>query len=284
MSQEIIKNEFNCPEWINFLNEKTNGDPIAIQQLQEVAGSCLEPETCWRKALILSGEGMGKTTFIKILREMVGPENTSRVPIDGLENQFIRADLKDKWLNFDHLEWEYELENPSFFEVVTGNSIQASRKREDPFFFHPCCQLIFETNRRIEMSWRSGCVQRRCICVPFDYQPANPTINFFNTLLKEIEGIRLWAKEGRDNLNSQGGFTTRISPHHEPPEVGDRETIITEKILIERIWKYATRARNHLDRFPSKSIHFTDKDNIALSEALSELFARYLRPKAFHIG
>ncbi len=59
-----------------------------------------------------------------------------------------------------------------------------------------------------------------------------------------------------------------------------KETIEIETDLINRLWKYATMAKNHFDQFPPKSIEFMEKDHNALSEALREMFTKHLKSKA----
>lgn len=268
MSQTKTITDFNCPQWINCLTQDTGGDEISINQLQEYTGSCLEPETCWETALILSGKGMGKTIFMKILSELVGKEKTSFVPIDNFENTFLRATLKDKWLNLCQLDRKEDLELPYFKAVVASDPVFASIMLEDPIYFTPSCKLVIETNHSINF-------QRRSICVSFDYQPAEPNCDLFNSLLTEIDGIRAWAEEGLQRLKQQGHFTKRNTPN-EPAETEIKETIEIETDLIKRLWEYATRARIYFDQFPPKSIEFQEKDHIALTKALRELFTNHL--------
>jgi putative DNA primase/helicase len=268
MSQTKKITDFNCPQWINYLTQDTGGDTISIAQLQEYTGSCLDPETCWGTALLLSGKGMGKTIFMKILSGLVGKEKTSFVSIDDFENTFLRATLKDKWLNLCQLNRKEDLELPFFKAVVTGDPVSASIMLEGPIDFTPSCKLVIETNHSINF-------QRRSICVSFDYQPAEPNYDLFDMLLKEIDGIRAWAEEGLQRLKRQGHFTKRNTPN-EPAETENKETIEIETDLIKRLWEYATRARIYFDQFPPKSIEFQEKDHIALTEALRELFTNHL--------
>src|SRR5208283_4151429 len=77
-----------CDNFEKFLatNVKT---PEVIAQLQEFTGYCLVRHAKYEKALYLLGPGAdGKSTYMKILRELVGPENCSAVSFGAIEDQF----------------------------------------------------------------------------------------------------------------------------------------------------------------------------------------------------
>lgn len=192
--------EYKCPAWINFLNEVTNGNDEAVKQLQEFAGSCLAPQSCWGKALVLSGKGWGKTVFVKILREMVGTEKTSYVANSGFKNEFLRAELKDKWLNTSTLGSPDELDDAYFKCIVTGEFVTASVMHGDSFHFSPTCKLVLETSTL-------SVENRRCLTIDFGYRPASPARDLFHELLKEIDAIRDWAYEGLKRLIDQDCFS-----------------------------------------------------------------------------
>lgn len=212
MNTEAITIEPYCPTWINFLNEVTGGNAEAINQLQEFAGTCLAPERVWGKALVLKGVGVGKSTFARILRKMVGSENTSSVSMVDVENMFYRANLKDKWLNISVLENPQDLECAYFKVVVTGDPVSASFKYKDPFEFSPSCKLVLHTNI-------PQCDNRRCISVDFLFHPSAINPNLGHELENEIYGIRYWAAKGLERLNSQGHFTECSSQGHVCPEI-----------------------------------------------------------------
>ncbi|VFQ43476.1 DUF5906 domain-containing protein [Desulfoluna butyratoxydans] len=190
-----------CPTWLNFLNEVTGGNVEAITQLQEFAGTCLVPEKVWGKALVLHGTGVGKTTFIRILLELVGEENTSSVSMEDLGDHFVRAELNSKWLNISNLK-PADLESPYFKCVVTGDPMTASLKYEDPFDFCPTCKLVFQANT-------PQCENRRCISVAFSFHPSVVNPNLVHELENEIYEIRHWAVQGLGRLNNQGHFTEK---------------------------------------------------------------------------
>ena len=205
--EKKAKAEPDCPTWLNFLNEVTSGNAEAINQLQEFAGTCLVPEKVWNKALVLRGGGSGKSTFARILREMVGPENTSYLSMRDLECQYQRAILKNKWLNMSNIEKPSDLDTSYFKGVVTGEPLTASRKHRDSFSFSPSSKLFFMANKRTGNN-------RRCLNVNFFYQPVVQNTELFEELQVEIDHIRDWAKEGLERLNTQGDFTqsTTTSP------------------------------------------------------------------------
>ena len=197
---ERTEKRYNCPAWMNFLNTVTGKNIEAIIQLQEFAGSCLAPERVWGTALVLQGDGLGKTTFTRILREMVGRENTSSVSMRDLECQFQRAELRDKWLNISVLESPSALDDPYFKGVVTGDPMSANVKYGDMIEFFPSCKLVYETNH-------SRINNRRCLSIDFNDSPTAPTqTDLSHGLMEEIDAIRAWARDGLGMLIDQGCF------------------------------------------------------------------------------
>ena len=263
----------NCPNWINFLTEATGGDPTAIQQLQEFARSCLDMESPWGKALILTGQGFGKTTFLKILKQIVGSDKTSYLPLSDFGKDHHRYELKGKALNISPLECTNDLNNGNFKAIFAGDSITAINNYGIPISFSPNCKLAFETNTHLKET-------RRCLCVHFNHQPETPNQNLTKTLMGEISAIRLWAEKGRANFNSQDCLTAQIETPSEAAGIEDKETIEIDIHLIKKLWECATRAKLYFDHVPPKSIDFMEKDHEALSQTLKELFNKHLSTKA----
>lgn len=124
--------------------------PDALAVVEEFMGYLLIPNTSFAKCLVLVGEGgNGKSTFLKILCQMLGQENISFYSLHSIsEEQFAAAGLFGKLANFyDELESK-ALENTGIFkQIVSGDAIKAEEKNKAPFSFRPFCRLVFATNQ-----------------------------------------------------------------------------------------------------------------------------------------
>ena len=212
-----MSKEFSCPKWIKFLTEATSGNSAAIHQLQEFSGSCLDPNSYWGKALVLTGQGLGKSTFLKILRQIVGSDKTSLLPPSDFRNDFSRYELKNKFVNISSLKSSRDLNSGDFKAIFAGDPITAINNYGIPISFSPNCKLAFETYAYVQGI-------RRCLCIHFNNQPEEPDCNLTSILMKEIDSIRMWAKKGLENLKDQGCFTSEnhfpdSKPSQAPPTI-----------------------------------------------------------------
>jgi len=72
------ESEKKCETFLKFLETNIQTAEV-IDQIQEFTGYCLVRHAKYEKALYLLGPGAdGKSTYMKILRELVGPENAPR--------------------------------------------------------------------------------------------------------------------------------------------------------------------------------------------------------------
>jgi putative DNA primase/helicase len=203
--------EYNCDRWLLFLDE-TVRDPAAIHQVQEFFGYFLTRDVFFAKALLLVGAGSnGKSVMLKILRDMVGPENTSGVSVSEMKHLFMRSLLYHKSVNFSCEMPERDLEGHYFKKIVSGDPINAAFKHKDTFEFVPFCKLVFSANRPPRVLDNSDGVYRRILPIHFDQQfrggDADP--HLYNKLKKELPGIFGWSLIGLQRLINQNGFTNQ---------------------------------------------------------------------------
>jgi putative DNA primase/helicase len=200
-----------CKRWLVYLSE-TIRTLEAIAQAQEFAGYCLQRSTAYEKCLLLVGPGSdGKSTFLKILRQLVGPENTTSVAFADLEDQFLRVSLHNKLLNISTEVGNKALESPNFKAIVTGDPINAAYKHQDSFSFLPYCKLAFATNKLPRVLDNSDGFFRRLLPISFKRQfpeddPARDP-HLEEKLIDELPGIFEWALVGLHRLWRQGRFT-----------------------------------------------------------------------------
>jgi putative DNA primase/helicase len=197
-----------CKRWIKFL-EETIQTPEVIAQIQEFFGYCLTPSTAYEKCLLLLGPGAdGKSTMLKILREMVGSQNCAAVNIEDLDDQFQRSSLYGKLLNISTEVGSKAMESKIFKAIVSGDAVQAAYKHENSFEFVPTCKMAFAANRFPRVLDNSDGFFRKILPVQFKKQfLTGADKGLFKTLKGELSGIFHWSLIGRERLWKQQDFT-----------------------------------------------------------------------------
>ncbi len=197
-----------CSRWLQYL-EETVQTPAAIMQLQEFAGYCLTRETRFEKCLLLYGPGAdGKSTFLKILQNLVGLQNCAAVSFQDLDDQFQRSSIYNRLLNVSTEVSSQALESNLFKAIVSGDQINAAFKHQKSFEFFPYCKLAFATNKLPRILDNSDGLFRRLLLIRFKRQfLEDADTNLFDVLMDELSEIFLWALAGLQRLMEQGGFT-----------------------------------------------------------------------------
>jgi putative DNA primase/helicase len=197
----------DCPRWLKFLDE-TVQDPGAIRELQKYFGYCLTRETRYEKMLLLYGPGGdGKSTLMKVLRQLVGETNCSDIPMGDLEDQFYRSLLVDKLLNMNAEVDSKAMQSGVVKAIVSGDPISASFKNQKPFSYIPCCKLVYAMNRMPRMLDNSDGFFRKVMIIEMKGQfvkSGKADIFLLDALLKELPGIFAWALAGLEMLREEG--------------------------------------------------------------------------------
>jgi len=155
------------------------------------------------KCLFLLGPGSdGKSTFLKILRRLVGTANHSSVSFKDLEDKFARVALYNKLLNTGTEISEDLLESATFKAIVSGDSISARLLYGNLFEFMPTVKLAYSGNDFPRVRDNSDGFYRRILLVKFRRQFFGKDDDKFleDKLIKEMDSIFLWALEGYRRL------------------------------------------------------------------------------------
>ena len=176
--------------------------------LEEALGSCLYRSNTLGggKAFILTGEGAnGKSTFLDMIKTMLGDENIASLDLKELSERFKNAELSGKLANIgDDISSEYIPNASVFKKLVTGERIQAERKGQDPFEFNNYSKLMFSSNDipRMGNAKESGAILRRLVIIPFeakfsrDDADYNPEIKYELRTQEAVEYTILLALKG----------------------------------------------------------------------------------------
>lgn len=174
----IITNKINYNFNLNAhsdLVDKTF-DKLACQNeliralLEEAVGYCFYRRNELRKSFILTGDKKnGKSTFLAMLKELLGDENTAALDLGELADRFSSASLFGKLANIgDDIGDEFIANPATFKKIVSGDRIKGENKGQKEFFFNPYCKLLFSANNIPRIKDKSGAVLDRLVIIPFD--------------------------------------------------------------------------------------------------------------------
>ena len=193
-----------CPQFRKFLSGILPESELAL--IQEIMGYLLLPVNKAQKSFVFVGAAnAGKSTLLSIAQEiLLGAENVSNIPWQGLGDRFNKAELFGKLANIFADLPSKNIDDGGMFKALTGEDyITAERKNKDPFSFRPYARLLFSCNDIPKnYSDRSDGFYRRLIIIRFDKSvPANRRDpNLRERIAVERDGILRWALEGLARL------------------------------------------------------------------------------------
>lgn len=173
-----------------------------------------------QKMLFLYGAGgTGKSTLIKLLKDLVGTKAYASVPLEAMiKNEFALSGLQYKTANFDADAKPEYLRDGSTLKTLTGeDTIHADVKYKTPVQFLSHAKLTFATNQLPAMRDFSGGLKRRMIIVKTP-RPVTKEIKDKYPLEKmqeELPGIFNLAMDGLRNVIKNNAFTITDSMNEE---------------------------------------------------------------------
>lgn len=175
------------------------------QLLEEVIGYCFYRRNELRKSFILIGDkANGKSTFLDMIKTMLGDENTAALDLKELGVKFKTAELFGKLANIgDDIGDEFIADPSVFKKLVSGDRLNVERKGRDPFDFNNYSKLLFSANSIPRIKDKSGAVIDRLIIVPFDakFSPNDPDYDpYVKYKLRTEESIEYLIQIGLEGL------------------------------------------------------------------------------------
>lgn len=251
-----------------FIASIADNDEPTMRAMCEVIGACMCSKRILSQSPMLIGRptggtstaANGKSTYIDMIRALLGDENVSSMDIASLGDKYGPAELTGKLANLgDDIPDEFlkGTELALFKKLVTGNKIKAERKYHDPFDFKPSATMVFSMNAMPRLADTTDGVFRRLAFVPFrrtftpdqpDFDPdmgeklaATDTLQRFAVL--GLMALHDLLADGRDRL-------TEI-----PDMVAEVEEIRIDNSVVRR-WMYdegITAAE--VDREPIQNVY-----------------------------
>lgn len=189
------------------LNKIACNDRAIRALLEESAGYCLFRRNELGKAFILTGSGSnGKSTFLNMVKFMLGRENVSSLDLKKLSDRFSTVMLFGKLANVgDDISDEFLVDTSIFKKIVTGETIDAEQKGQPKFEFEPFVKLFFSANNIPRMGkgrdWDA--IKRRLIIIPFGakFSPQDPDyVPFIGDKLRTQEAVEYLIRVGVEGL------------------------------------------------------------------------------------
>lgn len=154
------------------LNKMACDDESIRDLMEEMIGYTLYRRNELGKAFILTGEkSNGKSTFLDMVKTMLGENNISALDLAELGDRFKTAELFGKLANIgDDINNEYIQNTAVFKKLVTGERMSVERKGMDPFDFNNYSKLLFSANSipRLGKGKDSAAITRRLVIIPFN--------------------------------------------------------------------------------------------------------------------
>ncbi|HFC98372.1 MAG TPA: hypothetical protein ENJ40_07965 [Thermosulfurimonas dismutans] len=153
-----------------FVKERIGKD--CVEFVYQVIGWCMSPVALVEPAFVfLQGDGgSGKSTLIRVIRHIVGQDNTSALPLEEINNRsaerlafsLVNASTENKAGRIDE-------------EILKALASQEQRtvdpKYRDPYDIVPVAKLIFALNNLPPVTDLTEGFWRRCIVIPFSPVP-----------------------------------------------------------------------------------------------------------------
>jgi len=236
-----------CPKFLKFIRECLPDPEDIITVIEEFANILLRANINFEKSSIYIGRGQnGKSTYLKLIGNVIGYENTANVSIHDLnERTFALAQLDGKLANIHTDISNEELTSLGKFKIlVSGDPINAEHKNQPMFSMASFAKHFFSANEMPDIKDNSDAVYRRILITEWEKQfiGKERNTNLFNELTteKEKSGILNILIENQHTLIRNNGFRYEQSIEYVRNKIrieADKETEFCKSCLIEDITK-----------------------------------------------
>ncbi|WP_010891126.1 phage/plasmid primase, P4 family [Saccharolobus islandicus] len=205
-----------CPKSLNAFKQWVGEKWVT---LFEIIGYTLYPATKFKLAFMLLGpRDSGKSTFLQLLKRILGKQNTVSIRLRELfdpNNRFVAGFLFHKLVNLTAETKEYTIEDIDRFKTLTGgDQITSDVKFKGPITFTPYAKLIIASNKLPDIRDKNDTAfWRRWLIIEFPNQFPNDDNWFRQTFTEEeIEGILTVSILAFARVMSRGQFDYQQTP------------------------------------------------------------------------
>jgi P4 family phage/plasmid primase-like protien len=210
-----------CPRFEQFLDEVLVSpvnpaddtspllpDPELRLLVQEMMGYCLATDCRAERGFFLVGEGRnGKSTLIRIVRQVVGEENACDFDVRDLGDPQMTLRLMGKLVAVQtELDAGKAIPDARFKAIVSGEGLTAKEVYKVPVSFKPFATFIMAGNDLPATRDRSKGMWARTIVIPFlsTFEGPAADANLQDRFVAELPGIFNFAIEGYRRLRDGG--------------------------------------------------------------------------------
>lgn len=186
----------DCPTFDKMMENVTLKDPQMTQLLLEYIGYAISGlrANFGAKALILTGGGSnGKSTFLNVIKELVGRSCYSAVSLSDMAKENHRYAMVGKLFNICEEAEEDELRKGTavFKSIVTGAEMMVKRLYSDVVPMRIDAKLILSCNELPSSRENTYAIYRRMLIVPFraSFTGADIDKTMENRIRAEMSGI-----------------------------------------------------------------------------------------------
>lgn len=205
-----------CETFNSFMKSITVDRADLEQTLLEFIGYAISGRRAsWgEKSLFLVGEGSnGKSTFLNCIRDLVGKNCYSSVPLKSFHDPNSISQMENKLFNVvEEVDYHSLLRaSEEFKAITTGGTCEVKKLYKNRRSTVINCKLIFACNKLPPTNDYSNGVFRRLLIVPFDaeFSEAEADKNLREKLMIEMSGIYNKVIEAYRVLNANGGRFTQ---------------------------------------------------------------------------
>lgn len=207
-----------CPQWIQFVDEITDGNKELSSYLKKIIGYSLTGDTKEQLFFFLHGNGAnGKSVFVNTIQDMLGdysmqtPVSTIMTRGKGSINNDIARLRGARFVNTTETD-EGSRFNESEIKLITGGDMISARFLHKEYFeYRPQFTLWISGNHK-PVPGDSYSIWRRLILIPFDvrFGKDKQDKNLADKLRSELSGILNWAIEGCLEWQDDGLTTPKV--------------------------------------------------------------------------
>ena len=217
----------DCPKWLTFLEQATDGDKALVGFLKRWLGYCLTGDTREHALLFVYGPGgNGKGVLLNTAAGILGSYATNAAMDTFTASQSDRHPTDLAMLAGARLVMTTETEEGRAWAeariktLTGGDPITARFMRRDFFTFMPNFKLTVSGNHKPALRNVDDAAKRRFNIAPFMNKPATPDKELPAKLQAEWPGILRWMIDGclewqRDGLNPPKVITEATKEYFE---------------------------------------------------------------------
>ena len=187
---------------LKFIDEIVDGEDRKL--LIQVPAQALMQNSNYQLAYLCTGDGAnGKSTYIQLIKELVGKNSTTSVSLQELiENRFAKANLQGKLFNLYADLPKTSLKDTGTFKILTGgDQLTAEKKFGEAFLFENKAVFVFSANELPSVDDGTFAFWRRWAVIefPHKFKVSNKFIEelitpenlsgFLNLVIKDMERI-----------------------------------------------------------------------------------------------